>query len=192
MKRRELVVGLSALAGAAPVALAIGFGGISSVQAQSRISPQSKRGGAIGLPGKMIRLDLLSMQFASTAAAVDIDALCDVEGKLFPYRIASFRAGAVSPQSKLYGFELDERALAGFRVEHCRAGRSASVGFPSCNPGVEAPYRLPAGGCYVLDMDSAGMGVTISLLPDGSPTGDAAWLAARKSSSYLVFQISAV
>ncbi len=192
MKRRQLVVGLSALAGAAPVALAIGFGGSSSVQAQARISPQSKRGGQITLPGKMVRLDLLAMQFASTAAAVDIDALCDVEGKLYPCRIASFRAGEVSPQSKLYGFEMDERALAGFRVAHCRSGRSNSVGFASCNAGVEAPYRLPAGGSYVLDMDSAGMGVTISALPDGLPVGDAAWMAARKSSSYIVFQISAV
>ncbi len=192
MKRRELVLGLGSLAGAAPVVFSLGMVVMSPVQAQSRLPVLSKRGGAIQLPGRMLRFDLLAMQFASAAAAVDIDALCDVDGKLYPYRIASFRAGAVSPQSKLFGFAMDDRALAGFRVEHCRAGRSSSVGFASCSPGAETPYRLPAGGSFVLDMDSNGMGVTISALPDGAATGDAAWMAARKDRSYLVFQVSAV
>ena len=144
-----------------------------------------KPGGPITPLGTMLSLKMLAMRFSSSAAAVDIDLLCDVEGKLLPHRIATFRAGAVSPQSRLFGFSLDQRALAGFRVEQCKAGRSSA-----CTSGVETPYRLPASGSYVLDMDNTGMGVAISAVREGQRFDDPAWLARRRDQSFMAFSVS--
>ncbi len=141
----------------------------------------------------MTRLNLLAMQFASTAAAVDIDALFDVDGKLLPYRLACFRVGSVSPQSKLLSFNFDQRALAGFRVDLCKSsGRSTTVGVSggSCTAGVEASYRLPVSGSYVLDIPSNGMGVTVSTMRPGQRLDDPAWLRTRAGQSYMVFDIA--
>lgn len=140
----------------------------------------------------MTRLNLMAMQFASTASAVDIDALFDVGGKLFPYRMACFRAGSVSPQSKPLSFNFDQRALAGFRVDLCKSGRSSTVGLGggSCSAGVEATYRLPVAGSYVLDIPSNGMGVAVSAMNPGQRLDDPAWARPRTGQSYLVFDIA--
>lgn len=184
MKRREVVLGLSALAGVMPVALSLG--GMSSAHAVGTMANAlAKRGGAIDPPGTILSLKMLALRFSSTAAAVDIDLLFDVEGKLLPHRIATFRAGAVSPQSQLFGFSLDQRAIAGFRVEQCKTGRSRA-----CTTGVETPYRLPVSGSYVLDMDNTGMGVAISPVREGQRFDDPAWLARRRDQSFLAFSVS--
>lgn len=187
MKRREVVTGLVALASAP---LALSFAGSASAQSLIQAtSSAEKRGGA---SGAMIRLNLMAMQFATTAAAVDIDALFDVEGALLPYRLACFRVGSVSPQSKLLSFNFDQRALAGFRVDLCKSGRSTTVGLGggSCSAGVEASYRLPVAGSYVLDIPSNGMGVTVSTMKAGQRLEDPAWLRARAGQSYVVFDIT--
>ncbi len=187
MKRREVIVGLSALASAP---LALSFAGNAAAQSLIQAtSSAEKRGGA---SGAMIRLNLMAMQFATTAAAVDIDALFDVDGKLLPYRLACFRAGSVSPQSKLLSFNFDQRALAGFRVDLCKSGRSTTVGLAggSCSAGVEASYRLPVSGSYVLDIPSNGMGVAVSTMKAGQSLDDPAWLRSRAGQSYVVFDIA--
>jgi hypothetical protein len=187
MKRREVITGIAALASAP---LALSFAGNASAQSPIQVpSSAEKRAGA------MIRLNLLAMQFATTAVAVDIDALFDVEGKLLPYRLACFRVGSVSPQSKLLSFNFDQRALAGFRVDLCKSsGRSTSVGLGggSCSAGVEASYRLPVIGSYVLDIPSNGMGVTVSPIRPGQSLDDPAWLRTRAGQSYMVFDIAPV
>jgi hypothetical protein len=184
MKRREIVLGLSALAGTPAL---LSFSASSVAQSLEAIDAYSaKRVGA----AQMFRLDMQAMQFANSAAAVDIDALCDVGGKLLPYRIASFRAGTVSPQSRMFGFAMDQRALAGFRVQMCKAGRVGSSS--SCLAGVEASYRSAQGGLYVLDIDRTGMGVTVSSLKPDQHLNDAAWLAARRDQSFMVFSIKPV
>lgn len=187
MKRREVIVGLSALA-SAPLALT--FAGSASAQSLIQAtSSAEKRGGA---SGAMIRLNLKAMQFANTAAAVDIDALFDVGGTLLPYRLACFRVGSVSPQSKPLSFNFDQRALAGFRVDLCKSGRTTTIGLGggSCSAGVEASYRLPVAGSYVLDIPSNGMGVSVSTMKAGQRLDDPVWLRARAGQSYVVFDIA--
>ncbi|MDZ4812663.1 MAG: hypothetical protein SGI99_08635 [Pseudomonadota bacterium] len=188
MKRREVVMGLSALA-AMPALLSLS----ADTVAQSLVSHETytaKRGGS----SQMFRLDMKALQFSSSAASVNIDALCDAGGKLLPYRIASFSAGAVSPQSRLFGFAMDQRALAGFRVEMCRAGRPSSTGSTnnSCLAGVESPYVSAQSGLYVLDVDRTGMGVVVSPLRPNQRLDDAGWLASRYDQTYMVFSISPV
>lgn len=187
MKRRQVITGLSALA-SAPLALSFA----SSASAQSLLllaSSAEKRG---GVSGTMIRLDLLALQFANSVQAVDIDALFDVDGTLLPYRLACFRADSISPQSKPLSFSFDQRALAGFRVDHCKAGRSATVGLRggSCSAGVEASYRLPVAGRYVLEIPSAGMGVSVSELKANQRLDDPAWIRAHAGQSFVVFDIA--
>ena len=184
MKRREVVLGLSALAGMSAL---LSFSANSVAQSLGSTDLLAfKRGGA----AQMFRLDMKALQFASSAASVDIDALCDVGGQLLPYRIASFRAGAVSPQSRMFGFAMDQRALAGFRVQMCKSGRVGSGG--TCLAGVEASYRSAQGGLYVLDIDRSGMGVAVSSLKPDQRLDDAAWLAARRDQSFMVFNIKPV
>jgi hypothetical protein len=185
MKRREVITGIAALASAP---LALSFAGNSSAQSPMQIPSYVEKGGA----ASMIRLKLLAMQFAGTAAAVDIDALFDVDGKLLPYRLACFRAGNISPKSKLLSFNFDQRALAGFRVDLCKSGRTTTVGVTggSCSAGVEASYRLPVTGSYVLDIPSNGMGVAVSPMKPGQRLDDPAWLRTRATQSYVVFDIA--
>jgi hypothetical protein len=187
MKRREVIVGLSALA-SAPFALS--FAGNATAQSLIQATSSAEKRG--GVSASMIRLNLMAMQFATAASAVDIDALFDVDGKLLPYRLACFRVGSVSPQSKLLSFNFDQRALAGFRVDLCKSGRSTTVGLGggSCSAGVEASYRLPVAGSYVLDIPSNGMGVTVSAMRAGQRLDDPAWMRARAGQSYVVFDIT--
>lgn len=186
MKRREFSLGLTGLA--ASLSTVTGLGGIASANAAVATVIGSKRIGPILPPTAMVRLDLMSMQLAATAAAVDIDLLLDVGGALMPFRVASFRAGAVSPQSRPFGFSLDQRALAGFRVGQCQQGRSLGMG--NCTTSVETAFRLPATGNYVLDIDRTGMGVMVSALKAGQGFDDPIWLASRINQSFLAFSIS--
>jgi hypothetical protein len=188
MKRREFALGLTGLAASLPTVLSLGMGAADAAVVTTVIG--SKRFGPILPPAAMLRLDLLTMQFSATAAAVDIDLLLDVGGALMPFRVASFRAGAVSPQSRPFGFALDQRALAGFRVGQCQLGRGVGSGLGNCTTSVETPYRLPAVGNYVLDIDRTGMAVMVSALKAGQGFDDPVWLAARKNQSFMAFSVS--
>ena len=189
MKRREIVLGLSALAG---MPAALSFAGNAIAQSVDPYAGSAaKRGVVIELPPTMIRLNMLAMSFANSAAAVDIDALFDVDGQLLPYRIATFRAGAVSPQSKMLGFSVDQRALAGFRVELCRAGRSMTAGLNggACMAGVESPLRSTLAGKFVLDIDSTGISAVVSPVKETQNFDDPAWLSARRNQSFMAFDL---
>ena len=98
--------------------------------------------GEVCSAGQRVRVEVDSLGFPHNARSVAIEALFATASGTHGFRLACYRADAVSPCSKPFGFELQAGVLSGFRVLFdVDAASDGRVGILPLVPASLAPGR---------------------------------------------------